>query len=61
VDSVDMNTRFLLKHQQASIEGVNRKLKNVEKILKDMSEKKEEDDNIPEEEKLEIAINVKKK
>ena len=53
VDSVDMNTRFLLKHQQMSIEGVNRKLKNVEKLLKDLSEKKDEDENIPEVEKLE--------
>lgn len=48
-----MNTRFLLKHQQMSIEGVNRKLKNVEKMIKELSEKKDEDENIPEEEKVE--------
>ena len=60
VDSVDMNTRFLLKHQQMSIEGVNRKLKTVEKLIKVLGEKKE-DENVPEEEKLEAQNLAKKK
>jgi hypothetical protein len=57
-----MNTRFLLKHQQMSIEGVNRKIKNVEKLIKDISEKRDDDDeDLPEEERLEKQVNIKKK
>jgi hypothetical protein len=44
-----------------SIEGVNRKIKNVEKLIKDISEKRDDDEDLPEEERIEKQMNNKKK
>ena len=44
-----------------SIEGVNRKLKTVEKMIKEIQEKNEDDEDLPEEEREEKKMNIKKK
>lgn len=44
-----------------SIEGVNRRIKTVEKLIKEISEKRDEDEDLPEEERLEKQVTNKKK
>ena len=34
MDSVDTNTRFLLKYQDIAIKGVSRKVRNLEKLIR---------------------------
>ena len=58
IDSVDTNTRFLLKYQEISIQNISKKVKNLEKLfkqtfLKETTENVEE--NLTEVEKLELA------
>ena len=54
IDGVDLNTRFLLKFQQLSIENATKKIKSLEKIFKQAFEKaeNEEDANLTDEQKL---------
>jgi hypothetical protein len=40
-----MNTSFLLKYQQISIESVTRRIKNLEKMFKQAIENANEDDD----------------
>ena len=40
-----MNTSFLLKYQQISIESVTRRIKNLEKMFKQAIESANEDDD----------------
>ena len=43
VDSVDNNTRFLLKYQQISIESVTKRVKGLDKMFKQTTEEVDED------------------
>ena len=58
IDSVDTNTRFLLKYQEISIQNISKKVKNLEKLFKQtfLKETTENvDENLTEVEKLELA------
>lgn len=63
IDGVDLNTRFLLKFQQMSIENATKKIKSLEKIFKQAFEKadNDEDANLTDEQKLEKVKLTQKK
>lgn len=61
MDSVDGNTRFLLKYQQISIEGVTRRIKGLEKMFKATTEVEQEDLAHLDEEQKELLMQQKKK
>jgi len=62
IDSVDSNTRFLLKYQQRSIETVTKKIKSVEKMFKQSMEQNDEEmADMTEDEKQQFAETKKKK
>lgn len=63
IDGVDLNTRFLLKFQQLSIENATKKIKSLEKTFKLAFEKAddEEDALLTDEQKLEKVKMTQKK
>lgn len=63
IDTVDVNTRYLLKYQSISILKGNKRVKQLEKIVKDQFNSQTEDEkNLTKEEKLEReTLNRKKK
>lgn len=53
IDSVDINTRFLLKYQEMAIHSVSRKVRNLEKLFRSTLIKENEEEPLNEVEKLE--------
>ena len=61
VDSVDNNTRFLLKYQQISIESVTKRVKGLDKMFKQTTEEVDEDFEQLNDEQKEVLLQQKKK